>query len=90
MTDDELKAIEAEADGDCSNCFALVAEVRRLRGLLEQTERERGQWRLKYFKSHALCEDCGIEGPLAPHPDHHGDEKLVCRDRAACNKRNPR
>lgn len=38
MTDDELKAIEAEALGDCSNCFALVAEVRRLRELVKAAE----------------------------------------------------
>lgn len=31
MSEDELKAIEAESVGDCSNCMLLVAEVRRLR-----------------------------------------------------------
>lgn len=37
MSEDELKAIEAE-DGGCSNCFALVREVRRLRGLIKSAE----------------------------------------------------
>lgn len=32
----ELSAIEAEADGDCSNCMTLLAEARRLRADTER------------------------------------------------------
>ena len=35
VTDEELKAIEVEADGDCYNCFVLIAEIRRLRRLVK-------------------------------------------------------
>lgn len=38
MTDEELKAIEAESAGDCSNCMLLVREVRRLKALVSKVE----------------------------------------------------
>lgn len=65
MTDEELKAIEAESVGDCSNCMLLVAEVRRLKALVKKAEWSAG---LEFGMTDAGCPWCESEQG-EPHCD---------------------
>ena len=64
MTESELKTYEAEADGVCSSCMTLIAEIRRLRGLIKDTFNDRSaadcQW----------CDGNPSQGPVAKRRHH--------------------
>lgn len=75
MTDDELKAIEAEALGDCSNCMGLVAEVRRLRGLIKAAEWFAG---VGGYDSESGCPWCESDGFYPSSKLGHGRHAADC------------
>jgi len=63
MTEAELKAYEAEANGVCSSCMTLVVEVRRLKALVKRAEHQ------GYDGSCPWCaaDVCLTTLPIAPH-----------------------
>lgn len=72
--------------------YAVLDVENVMPGLYGIFETKRGTVDLKKRKNVEMCEDCStyqLSCDLITKGDHHGGNKLVCKDRDSCHRRSP-